>query len=991
MRLLHRIAAVLLLLCLMAGLYPTAGAVSSSDILGMELSPDQTCAVVRLQSRTDAELAVALFRQTGQLITLRTVSVRADDSLQEISVPLPDTDGETHTVRAFLLDSATHAPLCGSFTLPCTQASAPAFAVHDVSLDGRSLLPVITTGAPCQVTVDILSEDGTEVLLTRAAEAAANLQMEAVNVYIPVVFRFPAHFLIRVTLTDDARQPLCEPLICRRYTSAYETFLSRTPADFPGSTIQDFGTNGFGVLVDDAIIIDGIAETADDRTYTFSSADSIAAGDILLLTEADGTRTPVKVREVLTQADGTVTILREQEAAMSELYQFLRLDAFLDVGQADQNGGEADLFGDINEDASTLLNIEKEYTAGPLSIAASAKVALEVSAHYDPKLFGEDYFSFETAVHVTGYADATVTGQFSSADLDEPPQIVLRSGFLTFVGSGLASVYLDVIIPLHFNFDATGSAMIQLDTRSGFSYDTDNGYRPFRRHNSDSEFYIEGEFTLSTGLDIALNVSVLRNILSGTVHANAMIVVTGTVYVREPEMEEGMDSIHACTGCCEIDLQLLITATGSLDYHITDKLQGNLLSLNLLSGELPLCTFYFSFLNEEDSIHGGRPTFDFGTCPNVLHRVTVLTENKFGEQVSNIPIDLEWDYTHLESSLSPGTFYLLNGSYTAWASFESGQYRAQFTVEDGPVQVTVPEDETLICCTVIDGETYECPDDAQITITREDGWTRTARVTGDEMVFIVPPGSYTATVEAKGYVDHVFPPFTVINGEITYLEAKLEQLEFFVQFNVNGGTTEEFLMPVYVRSERTLSSLPAATRHGYVLAGWNTSPDGYGTDVTTETPITSDLTLYAVWRPRLPHEYRYHIASVTRPINVLTVMDCATQENYTMQMWDAGDLEDYTFHLVPEANGSYVIVSSFSGLAATVYPHQWDADLEQTSYYGGPEQQWYFEPTDEENTYYIRSARGGYLTRDGDENGSRFILEDTPGGENQKWCLRRWD
>ena len=47
---------------------------------------------------------------------------------------------------------------------------------------------------------------------------------------------------------------------------------------------------------------------------------------------------------------------------------------------------------------------------------------------------------------------------------------------------------------------------------------------------------------------------------------------------------------------------------------------------------------------------------------------------------------------------------------------------------------------------------------------------------------------------------------------------------------------------------KTPSSLPAPQREGYLLGGWFTAAEG-GTQITTETTITENLTLYARWIP----------------------------------------------------------------------------------------------------------------------------------------------
>jgi uncharacterized repeat protein (TIGR02543 family) len=77
--------------------------------------------------------------------------------------------------------------------------------------------------------------------------------------------------------------------------------------------------------------------------------------------------------------------------------------------------------------------------------------------------------------------------------------------------------------------------------------------------------------------------------------------------------------------------------------------------------------------------------------------------------------------------------------------------------------------------------------------------------------------------------------FSVVNsGSTTYT----------VTFNANGGSCSTG--SATVTSGGKLSSLPTPTRSGYVFSGWYTAASG-GTQVTTSTAITSNITVYAHW------------------------------------------------------------------------------------------------------------------------------------------------
>jgi len=67
---------------------------------------------------------------------------------------------------------------------------------------------------------------------------------------------------------------------------------------------------------------------------------------------------------------------------------------------------------------------------------------------------------------------------------------------------------------------------------------------------------------------------------------------------------------------------------------------------------------------------------------------------------------------------------------------------------------------------------------------------------------------------------------------------------YTITFNVNGGTVSEASRSV--RSGTAIGTLPTATRDGYTFGGWFTAASG-GTEVTSTTTATKNVTLYAHW------------------------------------------------------------------------------------------------------------------------------------------------
>lgn len=72
------------------------------------------------------------------------------------------------------------------------------------------------------------------------------------------------------------------------------------------------------------------------------------------------------------------------------------------------------------------------------------------------------------------------------------------------------------------------------------------------------------------------------------------------------------------------------------------------------------------------------------------------------------------------------------------------------------------------------------------------------------------------------------------------------QQQFTVTWDGNGGTPSESSRNVF--SGDVVGSLPSATRTSYTLTGWYTAASG-GTQITSSTIISSDVTFYAHWAP----------------------------------------------------------------------------------------------------------------------------------------------
>lgn len=102
--------------------------------------------------------------------------------------------------------------------------------------------------------------------------------------------------------------------------------------------------------------------------------------------------------------------------------------------------------------------------------------------------------------------------------------------------------------------------------------------------------------------------------------------------------------------------------------------------------------------------------------------------------------------------------------------------------------------------------------------------------------------------EADGPMVYAKGALPNVTAEATYYAHFTETtLKWKVTFNANGGIcTTDYKYVDKVDGGKAIGTLPTATRTGYTLKGWYTAKSK-GTQITTKTKITADVTYYAQW------------------------------------------------------------------------------------------------------------------------------------------------
>lgn len=187
----------------------------------------------------------------------------------------------------------------------------------------------------------------------------------------------------------------------------------------------------------------------------------------------------------------------------------------------------------------------------------------------------------------------------------------------------------------------------------------------------------------------------------------------------------------------------------------------------------------------------------------------------------------------------------------------------------------------------------------------------------------------------------------------------------------------------------TAGTLATPTRNGYVFTGWYTAPTG-GTQVTSATTITADMTVYAHWGPadglytlkngnsgqyldvstlndgaacvqrpfdqvtnqkwKLTHlgNGEYELRPLLRLTSAMGLGNTGNVNGATVGVWDTSSYPAYRWKIIPNEDGSWSLMSQASGytkaLAIAGGSTSIEAACTQQTMTGAASEKWEMEP-----------------------------------------------
>lgn len=736
-----------------------------------------------------------------------------------------------------------------------------AYVITALETKGREFLAAATTENACVLQVEVLSEDKQTVLYTVQGEAQEALDMTQVALEIPAEVTLPEYYVLRAVLLSEEGYPLCNAFTTIQYTAAFDAFEKLEPDDFEESVTISFGSGGFGVLEEGAIVIPGTSRKTDGG-YVIPTSVVPEKGTVLLLTFSDGTQEPIKVEKAQDNGDGTVTVQNDPDVTLSELFDVFKYENVIDVGSAAQ--GRSRSAGGVGDSSDGSASLTTGYTCGPLSISVTGTASIFFKTFYDEKLFGDEFVELQCYIDLSAEVKATMSGGVNSDELkndfgshEDQPKITLYKGPIVIPDTGIVALQLEVSIPLDFTIEAEGVYTMTLTSKTGLKYTPENGIVPIKEKSTESSFEIKGKFMVKTGPKIELSVIFLHSILEASVSGQMGLKATGEAVVPVADAHTAPKE-HACLLCCDMDISFFADVKGGVVANISENRRQTLVGVEILNLNYHLAKAYFSVINEKDSIFKGDPAFDWGECPNYKYRTYIRTRNRDAEEISGVPLTLLKGGKLYESAESPLKIYLYDGDYKVQAAFESGVGEESFEVLRNNQTIYLMEQYMQLSGTVTDAGTGEPAEGAQVTVMLPEGdpLITTTGSDGRYSFIFDPVESFQLSITKDYYMTWTRNITPGAEERKIVIDAQLVPGIYTVRFDAGGGSGEMTEFTAYAGEGFTLPECGFTAPEGKEFYFWEIDGESYAPGDKYDS-ASGDVTVTAMWKAYVPsHRYQ---------------------------------------------------------------------------------------------------------------------------------------
>lgn len=624
--------------------------------------------------------------------------------------------------------------------------------------------------------------------------------------------QLPDYYIVTATLYDsEDLSTLCEPLICADYTEENAQFEALTVDDFEEETVLNFDNqsdNNFGVLAEDIIEIfcddeknilseeTAEVETKDgavvrQSTYTFANPDEtvqeLQVGNKIVIYNNGEAVNVLAVGEIMKNEDGSIAVKESMDTDLTDFYTVLKVELTTQ-----------DPEGEIQSESvsDSELSTQAEIIDAEVSPSVSLKPSLEwkISNHaslkgelngtakltfkikYDAKLFRKDYFECTVKSTLSGTFKIELEGKLDNSEAVKKKLDGVKVPFKTPI-IGL-DAYTAVTFPTEIAFSGAVSFTFEYTMDSGFSYNTNSGRKDIDKKSYSVDFKGDAKFEVKTGPKFTVGVTFMKDKLDANIDAQIGIKVSAELSVTQDDgIATNVDSRHSCYTCLSGTARWFGTAGVKLKYKIVkDVLEGTPFDVTILNveGYIHGGGFYFSILNAEESIFGGKRKLGWGSCPNESYRTIIETYDENGEEITGASVTITKNNGDVaKSGASQLKAYLYDGVYKVSGKINDKSVSNSFVINGNAktVKLTANSNSTTkIIGYVRDAETQNWLGDATIQFKKGTMTIATAK-SGSDGSFTeeLPADSYEVVISKEGYVTAKTNQ-TIVENETRYME-----------------------------------------------------------------------------------------------------------------------------------------------------------------------------------------------------------------------------
>ncbi len=604
--------------------------------------------------------------------------------------------------------------------------------------DNTSIKATVTTESACFLSVEILSQDKSEVLTSKKVQIDEAFTDKEISVDFE---ELPEYFALRAVICDEFGAAISDPLESIRYTQAYVEFARKMPEDFESRSVLDFGVNGFGVLKDELKQVTGIIQ---DNHVIVSPGTPIEAGDALFLSNEN---VYLKAKTVSVNEDGSYTVTEDPDATLLDFYKYLRVDN--SEGYTSRSPFSIARSAG-RRDAEPFFEVDTE---GGVTTTATGSICPVLVTNLDTAVFGPDYLNVELFIELFGEVKYEISGE---ATLNKDFGIVDH----TFpIGAGWG-INVQVKVPVELKAAASAGFTTTFSGRLGFKYDNETkSFSKIQTSDLKATIHANGEVGAKVGPELDVGLSWLG--LTGSIGAWIGGDLTAETS-REVNLLREAEEKHACDLCFDVELNKFVELNAELSWK---HLFGDRESLGKKSWPLspyPVFDGYLSMINSPDSVHHGHIVLDKGECPNKEYLVKIRTLDAEGEERTGETVTIRnANGTAVAEKTSPLSVYLPAGEYTASSTYLDGTATEEFEIKDGSVSVdlVMKEKDVLVYGYVYDdtdntplsGASVKCG--AESATTDSEGRFELEMASGDYYTFVFSHDGYETYTAQSVYIE----------------------------------------------------------------------------------------------------------------------------------------------------------------------------------------------------------------------------------------------